>query len=220
VLLAVVAFVGSVAFFSYTLYRRSGNVERGLRSTEFGNSTTDVNAVAFSVIPESLHPTYMNVVSYLGQGYYHTSLALDLDFKSTWFLGNNPAVVSLAEAFGLDVWKDTYMFQLHQREGVDQFRYWHSAYTWFACDVSFYGVPFLLFVAGYLFGASWRRAVQDDLLSKVVFIIVGNVLLFLFANNTYLSSVFYSFAFVLPCWVLTRLFGLRARVSGSLRETG
>jgi hypothetical protein len=207
-LLALLAFGGTVAFFAYTLYRRSGDVERGLELTEFGRSTTDVNAMAFRAIPESLQPTYMNVVSYLCQGYYHTSLAFDLDFKSTWFLGNNPALISLAEGFGLDVWKDTYMFQLYQREGVDQFRYWHSAYTWFACDVSFYGVPFVLFLVAYMFGFSWATSMQGDFLSKVVFVILGNVLLFLFANNTYLASVFYSFAVLLPLWLLTRVGGL------------
>jgi hypothetical protein len=207
-LLVTFLFAGSIALFSYNLYNRSGNVERGLQLTEFGKSTTINDHVAFLLVPEALQPTYMNVVSYLGQGYYNTSLALDLDFKSTWFLGNNPALISLASAFGFDVWDNTYIHRLELKEGVDEFRSWHSAYTWFASDVSFYGVPFLLFFIAYMFGFSWAKAMQGDFLSKLVFVMLGNILLFLFANNSYLSTVFYSFMFLLPFWVFTRLSGL------------
>ena len=37
--------------------------------------------------------------------------------------------------------------------------------------------------------------------------ILGNMLLFLFANNTYLASVFYAFMFLLPFWLFTRVLG-------------
>jgi hypothetical protein len=65
-------------------------------------------------------------------------------------------------------------------------------------------VPVLLFVVGYLFGFSWGQGLKGDFLSRVVFIMFGNVLLFLFANNTYLSSVFYAFMFFVPLWIVTR----------------
>ena len=208
ILLTAVLFAGSVAFFSYNLYSRSGNVERRIELTEFGKSTIVPDHPAFSIVPEALQPTYLNVVSYFGGGYYHTSLALDLDFRSTWPFGSNPALIDLASSFGLADWNDTYMHRLQVAKDVDEFGVWHSAYTWFASDVSFYGVPVLLFGLAYVFGFSWARSLQGDFLSRIVFVILGNMLLFLFANNTYLSSVFYSFMFVLPLWIATRVFGL------------
>jgi hypothetical protein len=39
----------------------------------------------------------------------------------------------------------------------------------------------------------------------------GSVLLYLFANNSYLSSIFYSVMFVLPVWLLTRVLGFGMR---------
>jgi hypothetical protein len=204
-LLVLFLFGGSVALFSYNLYQRSGNVERGLELSEFPNATTILDHPTLAVIPESLRPTYMNVVSYLAGGYYHASLALDLDFQSTYFLGNNPALIGLAQVLGIDVWDRTYMHRLQAAKGVDELGYWHSAYTWYACDVSFYGVPIVLFGLGYMFGFSWARSARGDFLSKVVFIFFGNMLLFLFANNTYLSTVFYSFMFLVPFWMITRL---------------
>ena len=146
----------------------------------------------------------MNVVSYLGQGYYHASLALDLDFQPTFFLGSNPALIGLGDLFGVDVWNRTYMHRLQVERGVDELGKWHSAYTWYAGDVSFYGVPFTLLGLGYVFGFSWSRARKGDFLSGIMFIMFGNMLLFLFANNTYLSSVFYSFMVLLPFWIVTR----------------
>jgi hypothetical protein len=211
-LLVVFLFVGSIALFSYNLYSRSGDIERSVQLSDFGKSTIITDNIAFAFVPESLQPSYINVLSYLSGGYYHTSLAFDLEFKSTWFLGNNPALIGLASVFGIDVWDNTYIYRLEVEKGVDQLRSWHSAYTWFASDVSFYGVPFLLCGLAYLFGFSWAKAVQGDFLSKLVFIIFGNILLFLFANNTYLSTVFYSFMFLVPLWFVTRFFG-RARAA-------
>ena len=204
-LLVLLLFGGSVAFFSYNLYRRSENVQRSLEIHEFRNSYTIRDHWMFLAIPESLGPTYINVVSYLAQGYYHASLAMDLDFQTTFFLGNNPALMGLAELFGINVWNRTYMHRLMAARGIDELGVWHSAYMWYACDVSFYGVPFVLLVLGYLFGFSWTRAREGDFLSRILFVMFGNMLLFLFANNTYLSSVFYSLVVLLPFWILTRL---------------
>ena len=221
-LLVFLLFLGAVAFFSHNLYSRSDYLERRPERYEFGKSPVNSDAIVFSIVPESLQSTYMNVVSYFGQGYYHTCLAFDLDFKSTWFLGSNPALISLAAVVGIDVWDDTYMHRLFQIDGIDEFGLWHSAYTWFASDVSFYGVPFVLTSIAYLFGFSWAKSVRGDFLSKIVFIVLGNVLLFLFANNSYLSSVFYSFMFVFPFWLYTRVwrFSRAARPSRRLTLTG
>jgi hypothetical protein len=171
-----------------------------------------------AIIPRSLQPTYINVLWYLGGGSYHASFALDLDFKPTLFVGSNPSLIGLAAIFGIDVWNDTYMHRLQVARGIDELGVWHSAYTWYANDVSFAGVPFVLFGMAYLFGFSWGRSLQDDFLSKIVFVILGNTLLFLFANNTYLAAVFYSFMFVLPFWLFTRPLGSVVRVRGLKRR--
>lgn len=207
VLLVAALFVGTVALFSYNLYSRSGNVERAVELTEFGRSVLIVDHPVLAVIPESLRPTYLNVLWYLCGGYYHASFALDLDFKPTLFMGSNPALIGFAAIFGIDVWNDTYMHRLQVARGIDELGVWHSAYTWYANDVSFVGVPVVVFGIAYLFGFSWARSAQGDFLSRIVFVMLGNMLLFLFANNTYLSSVFYSFMFLLPFWLLTRVFG-------------
>jgi hypothetical protein len=211
ILLVTCLFAGTVTLFSYNLYRRSGDVERRVELTEFGASYALIDHPAFAIVPPALHPAYLNVVMYFCGGYYHASLALDLDFQSTWLLGSNPALVSLASTAGIDVWERTFMYRLQVARGIDAVGQWHSAYTWIASDVSFYGVPLVLFGIAYLFGFSWAKALQGDFLSAVVFVVLGNILLFLFANMTYLSTVFYSFLFLMPFWLATRFIRIGPR---------
>lgn len=205
IFIVIILLIGSISIFSTIMNNRRGNSTLDYQQFNLGAATVDENDIVFSVVPPAIQDTYMYVVSYLSQGYYHTCLALDLDFNTTYFLGNNPSVIDLAKVFGVDVWKDTYMYRLKEK-GVDPLINWHSAYTWYASDVSFYCVPILLSFIGYLFGISWYLGLkQHDFLSKIMFVILGNMLLFLFANNTYLSSVFYSFIFLLPIWYFTRV---------------
>jgi len=218
VVLVAGLFVGSIAVFAYNLYSRSGNIERSVELVEFGRSSLILDHPTLAVIPERLQPTYINVLWYFGGGYYHASFALDLDFKPTLFVGSNPSLIGLAQIFGIDVWNDTYMHRLQVARGIDELGVWHSAYAWYANDVSFLGVPVLLFGMAHLFGFSWGRSVQGDFLSKIVFVIFGNMLLFLWANNTYLATVFYSFMFLLPFWLFTRPFGSVVRVQRPRRD--
>lgn len=207
-LIILFSLIISISAFSYTMNNRKGSSTLSYQSFNLGNSYVDEYSNVFLFIPKPLQDTYMYVVYYLAQGYYHTSLAFDLDFQPTFFLGNNPAIISFAEILGINVWKDTYVYRLNKL-GVDPLVQWHSAYLWYASDVSFWGVPVLLFLLGYLYGLCWGLSFNNDLLSRIIFIIIGNMLLYLFANNSYLSSVFYSFMFILPLWYFTRIKRLR-----------
>jgi hypothetical protein len=195
----------SIYVFSYNMNSRSGNIKLDFQTFNLGASKVNEESAILEIMPQGFQQTYMFMISYITQGYYHTCLAFDLDFKSTYFLGNNPAIISLAEIFDINVWKDTYMYRL-QTKGVDPLIKWHSAYMWYASDISFFGVPFLMYFLGYIFGFSWALTLRKyDFLSNILFVIIGNMLLFLFANNSYLSSVFYSFMFILPFWYFTRV---------------
>ena len=217
VLSAIILLVCSVAIFSYNLTARGGYAEIDYQNFNLGDSKVNRQSIVFSILPDALHSTYMFVVSYFAQGYYHLCLAFDIDFKSTYFLGTNPATVSFAaDVFRFDVWPRTYVYRLWSL-GVDPLVNWHSAYVWFANDFSFLGVPFLLGAIGWGFGYSAAASrYSHDFLTTVVFVYCGNILLYLFANNSYLSSIFYSVIFVLPVWLSTRVLGFGMR---KLRST-
>lgn len=203
-LLLLVLLAGSISFFSYNLYRRADFKEIDITQFEIAGMPVRGDAPTLVLVPAPLHQAYIKVVLYMGQGYYHATRAMNHEFRWTRFLGSNGSLVALAERLGADVWNDTYMHRL-QREGIDEYAWWHSAYTWWAGDVTFYGVPLLLFGVGYLFGFSWARGTQGDFLSQIFFVLFGNMLIYLFANNTYLASVFYAMMLFGPIWLLTRV---------------
>ena len=202
----------SLYAFSYNMNSRAGGNTIDLQYFGMELSNVDENGTALKILPESLHQSYMYVVSYLTQGYFHTSLAFDLDFESTFLLGNNPALIELVKFFNIDIWQNTYMYRLSAL-GVDPLVRWHSAYLWYASDVSFLGVPFLLMFIGYILGVSWGLANhKGDFLSMVIYVINANILLFLFANNSYLSSIFYSYMLFFPLWFFTRLVTIKIKL--------
>lgn len=203
-LLLLVLLGGSISFFSYNLYRRADFKEIDITQFDIAGMPVRGDAPTLVLVPTSLQQAYIKVVLYMGQGYYHAARAMDHEFRWTKFLGSNGSLVALAERLGVDVWNDTYMHRL-QRDGIDEYAWWHSAYTWWAGDVTFYGVPLLLFGLAYLFGFSWARGAQGDFLSQIFFVMFGNMLLYLFANNTYLASVFYAVMLFGPIWLLTRV---------------
>jgi hypothetical protein len=199
--------VGAVFVFLYNLYTRSGKSLRD--DTAFSIDQFGVNirsdSIVFQMVPEVLLTPYMYVLSYLTQGYHHTSLAMDLDFVWTWMFGSIPALRDFSPDADGVIFERTYMFRLGAL-GIDPTGVWHSSYTWFANDFTFFGVPFVVAFMSYLFGFAWSRSISGDFLSKLVFVVMGNSLFFLWANNTYLSTVFYPLMFLLPYWLVTRVF--------------
>jgi hypothetical protein len=204
-LIPVFLLLTALIFFSYNMNKRGGESEYDSKNFNINDIKVNEEHFVYLIIPNNLIPTYLLGVSYFSQGYYHTTLAFDLDYKPTFFFGFTPASINLVEIVGADLYKDTYVKRL-ENKGIDPYINWHSSYTWFASDVTFFGIPFLFFGIGFLFGFLWNLILfQDDFLSKVIFVIIGNFLFFIFANNNYLSSVFYSFMIIMPIWILTRI---------------
>lgn len=202
----VFPFLAIFSFISLMTSRRN-NAEFDINAVNYTNAVIDYDSFIFRVLPSSLLETYMYVLNYLTQGYYHTLIAFDLDFKFTYFFGNNPNIMQFGEfLLGTDIYKNTYVYRMKDY-GVDPEVNWHSAYTWIASDTTFYLLPFFFLFIGYLYGISWKLSlVYNDLLSKVVFLVFSIFLIFLFANNNFISSILYSWFFLLPYWYFTRIY--------------
>jgi hypothetical protein len=98
--------------------------------------------------------------AYLSEGYYGLSLALGLGFNSTWGLGHAPFAMTLYRSLTGDsaLYERSYTFRLRQL-GWSDFNLWSTMFPWFANDISFLGVPFLMIFIGWALGASWNDAV-------------------------------------------------------------
>ena len=192
--------VGLISF-SMTMYSRSEGAVDNYQIFSLPWGDVDEASLLFDVVPEYLHTTMLTIFSYLVQGYYSTAVAFKLDFSPSWFGGWNPSIQSIYAIFGFDFTNNTYIQRL-EAYGIDPRINWHSSYTWFANDVSFYGVPLVMFFWGYFIGYSWVKsvAIENDIFSKLVFMLFSMSALLFFANNNFIAYHFYSFIFIFPYW--------------------
>lgn len=201
--------ISMVLFFILFIFSLIMNVRMDgvvdLSSYEIYLTTVNYDSFVLNLFPDYLKPSVLSIFSYLTQGYYFLSFGFDQDFNFTYFFGSNPALINIANLIGIDIERGTYVFRLSEY-GIDPTVQWHSAYLWLASDLTFYFVPFYIFGLGFGLSFSWIMATRsDDYLCKVLFIILGGYVLFLFANTNFIASYFYIFVFVVFL-ILLKLF--------------
>lgn len=207
----VVAFL-VLLIFRHNMEGRAGGEfsEKTMENFEF-NTESFVYVYFVSWLPERIQNLYVYVCYYLCNGYSNMEYAFKCDFDWTYFMGSNDAKSRIFELiFGIDVEPMNYQSKIFKEYYVDPYINWHSCYTWLANDVSFYGVPLLLFFIGKFCSTAlvfYRK--YNDLLSGIVFIIFANMIFFLFANNNYIANIFYSFILVFPYWLFTRFYRIK-----------
>lgn len=202
-----VLFFAAIAVFQHNMEARSGGDFNAVNTDLLAvtNGSVNYDSVLLKVLPPELTTLYLYIASYLTQGYYSLSYSFDCHFHWCYGLGNTPALMSFADLLGINVEPRIYQTQMYEMFQIEPYASWHSFYLWIANDVSLLGVPFVVFFIGRFVSTSFRLFKEkQDFLSGVVFIILANIILLFFANNNYLSSVFYSFMFIFPYWLFTR----------------
>ena len=203
------AFFLVLFIFSYNMEGRSGGDFENLSGDSYlalGSSVkVDDRHPLLAFLPYRLQVLVLFIFSYVTQGYMFFENIYSLDFHWGCFFGNNPALQSIAQDFlGFNPALNSYQDQM-EKLGVDSYVNWHSCYLWLANDFTLVGVPFVVYYIGKLTSSAlymFRRT--KDILSGVMFIIFANMLFFMFANNNWISTVFYSFMFIFPYWYFTR----------------
>lgn len=213
IFLGLIAFLFVLFIFSYNMEGRSGGDFDNLEGSSFlalGSSVSIDTGRFFNAFPYRFQVLLLFVFSYLTQGYVFMENIYTLDFHWGGFFGNNPAMQSIAADF---LWFNpeigSYQIQM-EKFGVDPYINWHSCYLWLANDFTLLFVPFVIFfIAKFASSALMMFRINHDVFSGIVFVILANMLLFMFANNNYISSVFYSFIFIFPYWYFRRYRALR-----------
>ncbi|AGK56311.1 hypothetical protein HYPDE_23123 [Hyphomicrobium denitrificans 1NES1] len=121
--------------------------------------------------------------SYLSQGYYGMALAMTQDFSSTYGLGHSPLLLYYSRHFlGEDFANRAYVNKIADR--WDPKGKWSTAMTWWANDVSFYGVPFVFALLGMLTACCWREATEQQRdAAAILFVLCMFLFFYLPANN-------------------------------------
>jgi hypothetical protein len=151
------------------------------------------------------------LASYVGQGYYGLSLALQEPFVWTYGVGHSRFLVWLAEkAMGEqhdEMLDRTYPYRVESDYGWDGYSKWISLYPWLAGDVTFFGVPVVVFLLGRLLGLTWLDAIGGNPVAVVLFSLTAVTVCYISANpNVFQAAntvcVFY---FYLLWWLQSRV---------------
>ena len=114
-------------------------------------SEENFQSFPYNLIPENYRLFVEKFDSYLVQGYDNFEKIIEnCSFNWTYGFGNSRFLSSVIDRiFNVDITSQTYPYQL-QNYGVDPLISWHSAYAWFASDLTFGGIIILMFLAGKL----------------------------------------------------------------------
>tara|TARA_B100000579_G_C22819564_1_gene849791 strand:- start:902 stop:2155 length:1254 start_codon:yes stop_codon:yes gene_type:complete len=178
-----------LVIFSALSYFVSTNIERKGARFYYEHSTqtyVSEDALVLKILPTFIQDSYLAIDSYLTQGYYPLGLALDMDFKSTYGMGNSFFLTTLGEKyFGKNYITDrTYQARIENDHGWSHYVKWHTFYTWIANDVSFWVVPIIIYYLACFFSQSWHDIIQRrNIYSIPVFSLFLIMITYFPANN-------------------------------------
>lgn len=153
-------------------------------------------------MPDSVAYGMGTLTGYLSQGYYGLGLAMQQPFIFTNGLGHSPALLGLytAAAGNDDLSQSTYPYRLRREGWSDEYQ-WSTMLPWLANDVSFWGVPVLIFILGLAWGRSWRDATDGKDDRAAVFFCITMMMIFYLPANNQMMQTFDNYA-TLIAWLL------------------
>jgi hypothetical protein len=148
------------------------------------NTEINFNSPLMFFIPKSIYISVLYITVYLTQGYYGLSLTLDEQFVPMFGIGNsNFLIVNLEDFFNISLFQYTYQNRV-ALEGWSPYLNWHSIYSWFANDISYFGVVILMFFLGKYFSRIvYRSIVLKDPITSVLFCLLCIMFFYFPLNN-------------------------------------
>lgn len=158
----------------------------------------DINSPLYIITPNAIKSVLCYATRYVSLPYYALEKSFEVPFNTTfgfgysWFLLDNIPGSSF-------LWNRTYMMQMESMFHYNHWSSWHTAYLWFANDVSHFGVPFVLFFIYRIFGRSWISFLNTgNIASFLMFMLFVKMSVFISANNQVFQASDHLFAF----WII------------------
>lgn len=170
--------------------------------------TLDTDNIMIAGMPTAMQRLVGSGCSYLTQGYYALSLALEEPFQWTYGVGHSlfwTGVVQHVTDF--DVTSMTYPARIDADFGWNMEKRWDSVYPWLASDVSFPGTLILMFLIGRLLASIWMDSQSgENPFALPLFAIVMLFILYFPANDKILTNGYSVVAFwgLLGLWLSRR----------------
>jgi len=199
-----------ISYFTIAIESRMGGINKSIDNPEI---SVDEERILYRVTPEVFKGSLISLGSYLTQGYYGLSLSLEEPYTPTLGLGNSIFISSfLEEKLKIDYFiKNSYPSKI-EKHGWDRLVNWHTFYVWFASDITFFGLPLLMFILGYFLSVIWKDILINEnpyaisifsLLLMLIFYIPANNQVFSFPHSFF---TFYSMTFL---WLFNNKFKIK-----------
>ncbi|MFM6905243.1 MAG: hypothetical protein ACKOUU_04165 [Acinetobacter tjernbergiae] len=186
---SVVLFWAFISYFTKTQVDRSDG-ETSIRAISSIQLVAEKDNVLLSYLPNSLIETYYSLSAYMSQGYQGLAYAFDVDYNWTYGVGYSRFLTTYFDKYlNLNVDKNTIPALIQNQYGWDANINWHTMYVWFASDISFPGLYFLMLFFGYLLGKTWKESVlQLNPISILLFVQLSILVTYACANNQVFQS--------------------------------
>lgn len=184
--------------------------------TEGAYQQDNFDTFPYCYVPANLRSFVERFTSYLTQGYSNMIGCMQYgNWYPMWGVGNSRFLISVMTILtGMDLFDFTYQSQL-SNFGVDPYVQWHSAYSWFANDVSFIGVIFVMALFGYFFSKVVKKAVleMDILSSTLVYFCILEIINISCTNYVLAySDMFIGFWTLTIIWIIKNYFKIRIKI--------
>lgn len=148
-------------------------------------------------------PNVINsLMFYVSHGYTGLAYSMELPFKWTGMIGFSRSLTEILEQrLPIEVSTITYMQRSEDYFGWDNGMIWSTIFPWFAGDVTFYGVPFVMMFIGYIFSNTWKKCLRNannrNVLDIVLFTQWCLMVVYIPSNNQIFQSKQSLFAIIL-----------------------
>lgn len=173
-----------VSYFTKTQVDRSGG-ETSIRVISSIRLVAEKDNILFNYLPNSLIEAYYSLSAYISQGYQGLAYAFNVDYNWTYGVGYSRFLTAYLDKYlNINIDKSTIPALIQYQYGWDENINWHTMYVWFASDISFYGIYFLMLFFGYVLGKTWKESVlQFNPVSILLFIQLSILMVYSCANN-------------------------------------
>lgn len=206
-LIFVISIVLMTILFNNIMQSRGGILSWNESTYNIGGVHLDKESIFFKILPNELHMLLVSSSSYLTQGYYGMSLCLNIEWMPTFGVGHSMALVKFLSKYVSETTRDrTYQHRLTEFGWEEDVR-WHSMYSWFANDVSFIGVIWVMFFIGVIFAMAYKESIlTNNPFAHLLVYYFSLMAFFIPCNNQIFQSTYTMFSFITAMflWMYTR----------------
>ncbi len=150
-----------------------------------GENYYDPNSGINKYIPEPLFIVFVYLIAYLCQGYYGFSLSTLVDWVPMFGMGFSSFLRrNVSDILGVDLFELSYQKRIESVANWGGLKNFHSAYTFWANDVTRFGVIFVMFFIGYKFSSYYHDCVVKCKMTSIVMMpLMVTLILYLPMNN-------------------------------------